>query len=233
MAPVDGCRRCIFCACFCPRLPLFAPFLVRWLLWHRQRQRRRRRRRLWLLLTASFLLPFLLLIHTTRPFFACVFVCVCVCFKCGSLAEHNVCLFALFFFIFKYCVNFALLPTFIFAAFCLLLLEVRRLEQLSHLLVASKPVFAFLTLCMCDCCVRVYVFVCCQLCLVAALIVFVRCPRLLHCNDPPPSTASSFVLTFALLVFVVIEHKPCRALFHTHTHTHSLSRYAGALKLPF
>lgn len=105
-----------------------------------------------------------------------------------------------FFFIFKYCVNFALLPTFIFAAFCLLLLEVRRLEQLSHLLVASKPVFAFLTLCMCDCCVRVYVFVCCQLCLVAALIVFVRCPRLLHCNDPPPSTASSFVLTFALLL---------------------------------
>lgn len=131
--------------------------------------------------------------------------------------------FCTFFFIFKYCVNFALLPTFIFTAFCLILLEVRRLEQLSHLLVASKPVFAFLTLCMCDCCVRVYVFVCCQLCLVAALIVFVRCPRLLHCNDPPPSTASSFVLTFALLVFVVIEHRPCRALFHTHTLTLSLS----------
>lgn len=119
--------------------------------------------------------------------------------------------------------EFRPLPTFIFATLCLLLLE-----QLSHLLWHPNLFLHFL-LSVCVClfvvCVCLCVCVCCQLCLVAALIVFVRCPRLLHCNDPPPSLSPLFcsgVCSLFLLLLLLLNTDPVEfSLFLSRTLSNS------------
>lgn len=109
--------------------------------------------------------------------------------------------------------EFRPLRTFIFATLCLLLLE-----QLSHLLWHPNLFLHFLlSVCVCVClfvvCACLCVCVCCQLCLVAALIVFVRFPRLLHCNDPPPSLSPLFCSgvcsSFLLLLLLNTDPADC------------------------
>lgn len=121
------------------------------------------------------------------------------------------CLLHLFFR--KYCVNFALflhlfspLCAYFFWNSCRICCGIQTCFCISY--------FLYVCVCLFVVCVCLCVCVCCQLCLVAALIVFVRFPPVAPLQWPTAFTVSSLLFWRLQLVFVVviIEHRPCRLL---------------------